>query len=41
VELCQQLEARHGARFAPPPLLLDLAASGGTFYGRAQGKQAA
>jgi 3-hydroxyacyl-CoA dehydrogenase/enoyl-CoA hydratase/3-hydroxybutyryl-CoA epimerase len=41
VALCRRLEAGHGARFAPPPLLLDLAGSGGTFYGRAEGKQAA
>jgi 3-hydroxyacyl-CoA dehydrogenase/enoyl-CoA hydratase/3-hydroxybutyryl-CoA epimerase len=41
VELCRRLEEMHGARFAPPPLLLDLAQSGGTFYGRAEAKQAA
>ncbi|HEX2555174.1 MAG TPA: 3-hydroxyacyl-CoA dehydrogenase NAD-binding domain-containing protein [Microvirga sp.] len=41
VELCRRLEARHGARFAPPALLLDFAESGGTFYGQAEGKRAA
>ncbi|MEH3145874.1 MAG: 3-hydroxyacyl-CoA dehydrogenase NAD-binding domain-containing protein [Methylobacterium frigidaeris] len=33
VDLCRTLEARHGARFAPPPNLLAMAESGGTFYG--------
>ena len=32
--LCQRLEKKHGARFAPPKLLLDMAAKGETFYGR-------
>ncbi len=41
VELCQKLQAKHGDRFAPPKLLLDMAASGETFYGRAAAKKAA
>ncbi|HEX2137135.1 MAG TPA: FAD-dependent oxidoreductase [Microvirga sp.] len=40
-ELCRRLQARHGDRFAPPQIVLDMAASGGTFYGRAQARQAA
>ncbi len=34
VELCQGLETKHGARFAPPKLLLDMAAKDETFYRR-------
>jgi 3-hydroxyacyl-CoA dehydrogenase/enoyl-CoA hydratase/3-hydroxybutyryl-CoA epimerase len=41
VELCRQLQAQHGDRFAPPKILLDMASSGETFYGRAQEKKAA
>ena len=41
VELCQSLQAKHGDRFAPPKILLDMASSGGTFYGRAGAKKAA
>ncbi len=41
VELCQRLQAKHGDRFAPPKLLVDMAASGETFYGRAAAKKAA
>jgi len=41
VELCRDLQARHGDRFAPPKLLLDMAASGETFYGRAEARKAA
>jgi 3-hydroxyacyl-CoA dehydrogenase/enoyl-CoA hydratase/3-hydroxybutyryl-CoA epimerase len=41
VELCRNLQARHGDRFAPPKMLADMAASGETFYGRAAAKQAA
>jgi 3-hydroxyacyl-CoA dehydrogenase/enoyl-CoA hydratase/3-hydroxybutyryl-CoA epimerase len=41
VELCRRLEAVHGARFAPIKLLLDMAASGGTFYGDAEARKAA
>ncbi|HZH11042.1 MAG TPA: FAD-dependent oxidoreductase [Microvirga sp.] len=41
VELCRTLQAKHGDRFSPPKLLLDMAASGETFYGRAAAKRAA
>ena len=41
VELCQSLQAKHGDRFAPPKMLLDMAASGETFYGRAAGAKKA
>ncbi|MGO4573768.1 3-hydroxyacyl-CoA dehydrogenase NAD-binding domain-containing protein [Microvirga sp. 2TAF3] len=41
VELCRSLQAKHGERFAPPKILLDMAASGETFYGRAEAKKAA
>jgi 3-hydroxyacyl-CoA dehydrogenase / enoyl-CoA hydratase / 3-hydroxybutyryl-CoA epimerase len=41
VALARSLEARHGARFAPPKLLLDMAARGATFYGEAERKAAA
>lgn len=34
VEICRDLEARHGARFAVPALLSEMAAAGDTFYGR-------
>jgi 3-hydroxyacyl-CoA dehydrogenase / enoyl-CoA hydratase / 3-hydroxybutyryl-CoA epimerase len=34
VELCQALEKKHGARFAPPKLLLEMAAKDETFYRR-------
>jgi len=34
VQICDGLTARHGARFTPPPLLRDMAATGETFYGR-------
>jgi 3-hydroxyacyl-CoA dehydrogenase/enoyl-CoA hydratase/3-hydroxybutyryl-CoA epimerase len=34
VELCQALEKKHGPRFAPPQLLLDMAAKDETFYRR-------
>jgi len=34
VELCETLAATHGARFAVPDLLRDMAARGDTFYGR-------
>jgi 3-hydroxyacyl-CoA dehydrogenase/enoyl-CoA hydratase/3-hydroxybutyryl-CoA epimerase len=34
VEICDRLEAAHGARFKAPALLRDLAESGETFYGR-------
>ena len=42
VELCQRLQKKHGARFAPAKLLLDMAQKGESFYGRfAPGKKAA
>ncbi len=41
VELCQQLQARHGERFAPPKILLDMASSRETFYSRAAARKAA
>jgi 3-hydroxyacyl-CoA dehydrogenase / enoyl-CoA hydratase / 3-hydroxybutyryl-CoA epimerase len=41
VDLCRKLQGRHGDRFAPNKLLLDMAASGGTFYGTAQKRKAA
>jgi 3-hydroxyacyl-CoA dehydrogenase / enoyl-CoA hydratase / 3-hydroxybutyryl-CoA epimerase len=41
VELCRKLEARYGSRFTPPPLLIDMAAKGETFYGRFPPKKAA
>lgn len=34
VEICEGLATRHGARFAAPALLRDLAAKGDSFYGR-------
>jgi 3-hydroxyacyl-CoA dehydrogenase/enoyl-CoA hydratase/3-hydroxybutyryl-CoA epimerase len=34
VELCQRLEKKHGPRFKPPQLLLDMARNGESFYGR-------
>jgi 3-hydroxyacyl-CoA dehydrogenase/enoyl-CoA hydratase/3-hydroxybutyryl-CoA epimerase len=33
VEICADLAARHGPRFAPPALLIDMAAKGAQFYG--------
>jgi len=33
VEICDDLEARHGKRFACPQLLRDMAEKGQTFYG--------
>ncbi|MCX7312488.1 MAG: 3-hydroxyacyl-CoA dehydrogenase NAD-binding domain-containing protein [Alphaproteobacteria bacterium] len=42
VELCQRLEKKCGARFAPSKLLLEMAQKGESFYGRfAPGKKAA
>ena len=41
VEICDGLAAAHGARFAPPALLRDLAATGESFYGRFQPAAAA
>jgi 3-hydroxyacyl-CoA dehydrogenase/enoyl-CoA hydratase/3-hydroxybutyryl-CoA epimerase len=34
VDLCRKFEKKYGARFAPPKLLIDMAAKGDTFYGR-------
>ena len=34
VELCKTLEKKHGARFKPNKLLLDMAAKNETFYHR-------
>jgi 3-hydroxyacyl-CoA dehydrogenase/enoyl-CoA hydratase/3-hydroxybutyryl-CoA epimerase len=34
VEMCRRLEHAHGARFAPSKLLLDMAATGDSFYRR-------
>jgi 3-hydroxyacyl-CoA dehydrogenase/enoyl-CoA hydratase/3-hydroxybutyryl-CoA epimerase len=41
VDLARKLEASHGPRFAPNKLLLDMAETGGSFYARAETKQAA
>ncbi|NEX47586.1 3-hydroxyacyl-CoA dehydrogenase NAD-binding domain-containing protein [Pseudotabrizicola algicola] len=40
VELCDALTSRHGARFAVPDLLREMAASGQTFYGKSARKAA-
>ena len=34
VELAERLERKHGARFAPPALLREMASKGESFYGR-------
>ncbi|HEX8665559.1 MAG TPA: 3-hydroxyacyl-CoA dehydrogenase NAD-binding domain-containing protein [Beijerinckiaceae bacterium] len=39
--LCERLQAKHGDRFAPPKIVRDMAATGGTFYGRAEARKAA
>jgi 3-hydroxyacyl-CoA dehydrogenase/enoyl-CoA hydratase/3-hydroxybutyryl-CoA epimerase len=41
VELCRKLEAKHGARFSPNKLLLEMASGGGTFYGASKSRKAA
>ncbi len=41
VALCERLQAKHGDRFAAPKIIRDMAASGGTFYGRAEARKAA
>ena len=41
VSLCRRLQEKHGDRFAPPKILLDMGASGATFYGRAEDRRAA
>ena len=40
IEICEALAAKHGARFTPPQLLRDLAASGDSFYQRFASKAA-
>ena len=40
VEICQTLAARHGPRFAPPALLVEMAAQGQAFYTRFAAKAA-
>jgi 3-hydroxyacyl-CoA dehydrogenase / enoyl-CoA hydratase / 3-hydroxybutyryl-CoA epimerase len=39
--LCQKLQAKHGDRFAPPKIIRDMAAAGGTFYGASEERKAA
>jgi 3-hydroxyacyl-CoA dehydrogenase/enoyl-CoA hydratase/3-hydroxybutyryl-CoA epimerase len=34
VAMCEKLAARHGPRFAPSKLLIDMAEKNETFYGR-------
>jgi len=34
VALCERLRQKYGERFAPPKILIDMAAAGETFYGR-------
>jgi 3-hydroxyacyl-CoA dehydrogenase/enoyl-CoA hydratase/3-hydroxybutyryl-CoA epimerase len=41
VEICEGLEAAHGARFAAPALLREMAAKGQNFYGRFTSAKAA
>jgi 3-hydroxyacyl-CoA dehydrogenase/enoyl-CoA hydratase/3-hydroxybutyryl-CoA epimerase len=41
VDICDGLTARYGARFAPPALLREMAATGESFYGRCGQKAAA
>jgi len=42
VELCRKFEKKHGPRFKPPKLLLEMAEKGESFYGRfAPGRQKA
>jgi 3-hydroxyacyl-CoA dehydrogenase / enoyl-CoA hydratase / 3-hydroxybutyryl-CoA epimerase len=41
VDLCGRLEAAHGPRFSPPRILLNMAETGGSFYGRTADKKAA
>lgn len=40
VDLCRRLEETHGPRFTPPALLVDMARTGETFYGRMRDKAA-
>ncbi len=41
VALCERLAARHGDRFRPNKLLIEMAAKGETFYGRMAGQKKA
>ena len=41
VDICQKLRAKYGDRFAPPKIVLDMAASGETFYGQAERRKKA
>ena len=41
VEICKDLSQRHGDRFSPPALLVQMARNGETFYGRFAPPQAA
>jgi 3-hydroxyacyl-CoA dehydrogenase/enoyl-CoA hydratase/3-hydroxybutyryl-CoA epimerase len=41
VALCRRFEKKFGARFAPPPLLVEMAERGESFYGRFAPKKAA
>jgi 3-hydroxyacyl-CoA dehydrogenase/enoyl-CoA hydratase/3-hydroxybutyryl-CoA epimerase len=41
VEICDALAATHGARFAPPAMLREMAAKGESFYGRSTAGAAA
>ena len=38
VALCERLRQKYGERFAPPKLLLELAETGESFYGRFAGR---
>lgn len=38
VRRLEELHAKHGARFAPAPVLVEMAREGGTFYGGATGR---
>ena len=41
VDICEKLRAKYGDRFAPPKIVLDMAASGETFYGQAERRKKA
>jgi 3-hydroxyacyl-CoA dehydrogenase / enoyl-CoA hydratase / 3-hydroxybutyryl-CoA epimerase len=41
VQLCRKLEKKYGARFKPNAMLVEMAKSGETFYGRMSGRKAA
>ncbi len=41
VALCEKLVAKHGERFKPAQIVVDMAASGETFYGKAAAKKVA